>query len=312
MRAMSFLRAACLLFAAASASATNFQDIEALLEQRLTDVQAVVVLQRGRVVYEFYRDGAPDKLRDGQSVEKSALAVLTGIALQQGKLRGLDVPVVDLVPEWKSLNGDPRAAQVTVRHLLTMTSGFEPTLQRVAPRQAWQRRLVAQPGEKFAYDNAVMPVLGAVLEKSVGMPLADYARRELLAPLGLAEPNYGRTLEWRTVDMARIGQLLLDAGRWGGTQLLPADYVREATTARNGGGAPVGMPYGYLWWVAPAAAPEPSFMASGWGGQMVWVLPAAGVVVAVHSTASPGSQQRGHAAQLLRSGIVQAAQQGAR
>lgn len=318
MKASAFLRATCMLLAAAAllaarpAAATTFKDIEAALDQTLTDIQGVVVLQRGKVVYEFYRDGSPDRLRDSQSVAKSALAVLAGIALHQGKLRGLDVPVVDLVPEWRSLNDDPRAAQVTVRHLLTATSGFEPTGQMPPPAQAWQRRFVAQPGQKFAYDNAVMSVLGAVIEKAAGMPLPDYARRELLAPLGMAEPAYGRTFAMRTIDMARLGQLLMDEGRWGGTQLLAADYVREATTARNGGGAPVGMPYGYLWWVAPDAAPARSFMASGWGGQMVWVLPAAGVVLAVHSTASPETQQRGHAVRLLRSGIVQAAQEAAR
>ena len=89
------------------------------------DVQSLVVVLRGRTVYEYYRDGDRDALRNTQSVTKSALALLVGTAVKRGQLASLDQPVVELMPEWRPLNPDPRAASITLRHLLGMTTGFE-------------------------------------------------------------------------------------------------------------------------------------------------------------------------------------------
>lgn len=118
-------------------------------------MQSAVVVLQGRVVYQFYRDGSPDTLRDVRSVVKSALSTLTGIALGQGHLARLDERVVSLMPEWAGLNPDPRAAAITVRHLLTMTAGFEvndPTGTAPAgnPQDAWKRPMRDDPGRAFA------------------------------------------------------------------------------------------------------------------------------------------------------------------
>lgn len=294
-----------------------FQGVERALAERLTDIQSAVVLLRGRVVFEFYRDGLPDKLRDTQSVRKSALSALVGVALAQGKLASLDLPVVALMPEWAPLNPDPRTASITVRHLLTLTAGFafdDPagiTGGRVPPRDAWARPLRTAPGETFGYDNALIPMLTAVLERAVGMPVTDFSRRHLEEPLGIAPPSYERGLSLRTIDMAKLGQLFLRDGQWDGGQLLPASYARAATGPQANGGPPVGMPYGYLWWVVPSQEPRRTFMASGYAGQLVWVDPALELVLAATSTVSADSQRRGHTIELLR-GLAPAAQQRAK
>ncbi|WP_296359598.1 serine hydrolase [Ramlibacter sp.] len=297
----------------ASADAQAFADVEQALRERLADIQSVVVLLGGRVAYQFHRDGTPDALRDGQSVEKSALSALTGTALMQGKLRGLDQPIVELVPEWAALNADPRTRGITVKHLLTMSAGFDQkdaagTAAKLRPAQAWSRPLASTPGDAFSYDNSLIPMLGAVLEKATGMPLPDYARQQLGTPLAMAEPTYRHTLHLRTIDMAKLGQLFLREGRWDGVQLLSPGYVADATRPQNAGGPPVGMEYGYMWWITPAAAPRRTFMASGYGGQLVWVHPPLDLVVAVTSTVSPQSQARGQAVQLVRNGVFAAAQ----
>lgn len=284
--------------------AEAFEAVRKRLADVWTDVESAVVVAQGRTSFEFYRDGDPDKLRNVQSVEKSALSALVGIALAQGAIAGIDQPVVALVPEWAALNDDPRTRTITVRHLLTMTAGFDVGSQR----QAWARPLAAAPGERFAYDNAIVRMLAALIEHVAGMPLPDYARRELVQPLGLAEPAYGRQLLLRTQDMARLGQLFLQQGRWGEQQLLPRDYVQQATSPQNQGGPPVSMPYGYLWWILPNEAPRRTFMASGYAGQMIWVHPPLDLVVAATSAVSPDSQRRGHALAMLRGGVVEAAQ----
>lgn len=295
--------------------AQAFAEVQQALEQRLTDVESVVVAGRGRVLYEFHRDGEPGRLRNVQSVEKSALSALVGIALAQGHLAGLDQAVLALMPEWAPLNADPRTRDITLRHLLTLTAGFDlgnavSNTGKQPPAQGWARPLAAAPGERFAYDNALVPILGAVLEKATGMPLADYARQHLVAPLGMAEPSYRPMLHLRTIDMAKLGQLFLDEGRWQGRQVLPAEFVKAATRPQAAGGPPVGMPYGYLWWIVPPEAPRRTFLASGYAGQMIWVHPSADLVVAMTSTVSAESQRRGQAVQLLR-GLVPVAERRA-
>lgn len=296
--------------------AAAFGSLPSVITEQFADVQSVVVAQKGRVAFEFHRDGAPDQLRPVHSVAKSALAALVGIAIAQGRIASLDQPVVQLVPEWAPLNGDPRAAGITLRHLLMMSAGFEVndpagTAPALRPTDGWARPLRSPPGEKFAYDNSIVPMLTAVLEKATGQPLADFARRELVAPLGMHEPSYERGLGMRTADMARLGQLLLQDGRWGGRQVIPEAFARDATRAQNKGGPPVSMPYGYLWWVVPSQAARPTFMASGYGGQVIWVYPPLDLVVAITSAASPDSQRRGQAVQLLRGRLFNAARQRA-
>lgn len=298
---------------AAGPPADAFQGMDQTIAEQYPDVLGVVVLQRGRQVYAYHRDGNPDTLHDVQSVAKSALSALVGIALGQGRIASLDKPVVALMPEWAALNADPRAATITVRHLLTMTAGFAVndatgTATPGRPQDAWARPLRYTPGESFAYDNALIPVLAAVLEKATAMPLADYARRELVTPLGMREPSYRRGLHMRTEDMAALGQLFLQNGAWDGRQLIPETYVLAGTAPQNAGGPPVSRPYGYMWWVLASEAPRRTFMASGYGGQAIWVHPPLDLVIATSAKASADSQGRGQAMQLLRTRLYAAAQ----
>lgn len=294
-----------------------FQGLDAALSTKLTDVQSAVVVLRGRVVYRYYRDGEPDKLRDTQSASKSALSALLGTAMAQGRITSVDQRVVDLVPEWAPLNADPRTATITLRHLLTLTAGFSlddtprtraGTAAALPARDAWARPLASDPGQTFAYDNSVVPLLTAVLEKTTGMPLANYARQQLVEPLAMAEPSYQRGLHLRTLDMAKLGQLYLQRGKWDGKPLVPEAFADASAQVQNAGGPPVGLSYGYLWWVVPGKAPRPTFMASGYGGQFIWVYPPLDLVVATTSTVSAESGQRGQALQWIRNHVFAAAQ----
>lgn len=297
--------------------AAAFAGIDQAIRDDAPDVQSAVVVLQGRVVYEFYRDGSPESLRNVHSVAKSALSTLVGIALGQGHLASLDQPVVSLLPEWAGLNADPRAAAITVRHLLTMTAGFEvddPTGTAPAgkPQDAWKRPMRNDPGRAFAYDNALIPVLSLVLEKATGMPVQDYARRHLVEPLALAEPSYRQGLGMRTLDMAKLGQLHLQDGQWAGRQILPEAYVREATRRWSEGGLPLSLPYGYMWWVVRSNAVRPTFMAAGYGGQFVWVYPPLDLVIATTSAVSRGAPQRFQAMKLIRGPLYAAAQRRAK
>lgn len=290
--------------------AAAFEGFDEGITTALGDVQSVVVILQGRKVYEYYRDGQPDTLRDAQSVTKSALALLVGTALQRGQLVSLDQPVVSLIPEWRSLNPDPRAQAITLSHLLAMTSGFEAddsagTAEPLAPAVAWARPIRAAPGERFAYDNSGPALVQSILERITGRRIADLVREQLVVPLALREPRYVHHSAWmRTVDMAKLGCLLLQDGRWANQQVLPPGFVAQMVRPHSPGGPPVGLPYGLYWW----AASGPTYIASGYGGQVIWVHPPLNLVVAVTSTVSQESWQRGQAMRLARGRIFQAVQ----
>jgi CubicO group peptidase (beta-lactamase class C family) len=290
--------------------AAAFEPVARGLRERWTDVQSAVVLLQGRAAFSFYRDDAPEALRNVQSVEKGALSALAGIALAQGHFRSLDQPVLEILPHLRGLNADARVNAITVRHVLSMTAGFEgpgPISGRnMPPAQAWARPLVAAPGERFDYDNALVTFTVALLEAATGMPLPDYARKNLVEPLAMAEPQFRPILHLRTIDMAKLGELFLRDGRWAGKQWMAADYVRTATTPQSAGGAPVGLPHGLMWWIPPAQPPGTVFLASGYAGQAIWVHRGLEVVLAATSTVSADSQQRGHSLALIRAVAVAA------
>ncbi|MBK6868628.1 MAG: beta-lactamase family protein [Burkholderiales bacterium] len=294
--------------------AAAFAGLDQEIREQLADVQSVVVMRQGRVVYRFYRDGNPEALRDTQSVAKSALAMLVGTALRQGHIASLDQPVLQFMPHWQALNPDPRAEAITLRHLLSMTAGFDVddpsgTAAALEPTPAWSRPLRAPAGQRFAYDNSGPTLVTAILEHVTGQKLPDYARAQLVQPMGLAEPGYthGGRLSLRTVDMARLGQLMLQQGQWNGQPLLSAEVAAQMMAPQSAGGPPVGLPYGLGWWVPSAT----TFFASGYGGQFIWVHPPLALVVATTATVSPGSQQRAQATQLVRGRLFQAARRHA-
>ncbi len=290
--------------------AAAFEGFDEGITTSLGDVQSVVVILQGRKVYEYYRDGRPDTLRDAQSVTKSALALLVGTALQRGQLDSLDQPVVSLIPEWRSLNPDPRSQAITLSHLLAMTSGLEVddstgTAEPFAAAAAWARPIRAEPGERFAYDNSGPLLVQSILERITGHRIADLVRDQLVVPLAFREPRYVHHSAWmRTVDMAKLGCLLLHDGRWTNQQVLPPGFVAQMVRPHSAGGPPVGLPYGLGGWIASG----PTYIASGYGGQVIWVHPPLDLVVAVNSTVSQESWQRGQAMRLARGRIFQAVQ----
>jgi CubicO group peptidase (beta-lactamase class C family) len=244
----------------------------------------------GRVVFDRHYRGP--RVADLFSVTKSVLATLVGIAVGEGRLPDLDLPVGRLLPR---LAATPAAGH-TLRQLLTMTRGAETQgpydLDEVMALPAgWLERIAAAPqldppGTRFRYDNGGAHLLGAALSTAVGMPLAAYAGPRLFAPLEITEWSWPRDpdgfhhgaahLRLGAADLAKLGRLWLDGGRWQGRQLLDPAFAADMVTAHNGGGPPEDHPYGYLLWIARGHV-----FAAGWAGQLVAAVPASRAVVVV-------------------------------
>jgi CubicO group peptidase (beta-lactamase class C family) len=246
-----------------------------------------LVLIDGRVVYDAHYRGP--RVADIHSVTKSVLATLAGIAVREGLLPDLDLPVGEVL----DIGGSPSAGQ-SLRHLLTMTRGsdttgpYEMDEVRTLPHD-WIARIaaaprIAAPGTSFRYDNGSSHLLGAALARLVGMSLSEYAAEKLFGPLGITRWHWPRDpdgwdygwghLRLSAAALAALGVLWMQHGVWHGEQIIDADFAREMTSPQNGGGPPEHRPYGYLIWVD---APGP--FAGGHAGQHVTIVPAAKAVV---------------------------------
>jgi CubicO group peptidase (beta-lactamase class C family) len=293
-----------------------FAGMSQTIANSFTDVESVVVVRSGHVIFEYYKSGSnQDTLRSTESVTKSVLSLLVGIAIDQGAIASLDQPIAAFLPAGTTTAIDANRQTVTVRHLLTMKAGFA-TSGRVSradsdnPQYLASRPVKAQPGAEFLYDNLATNLLAIVLESATGQGAAEFARSKLFGPLGIDSfdwqkgpngHNYGSSgLSLRTRDMAKLGQLMLQEGAWNEQQLISKSYANEAVQRQTSAGQP---PYGYMWWLPPSGEAHQTFFASGFGGQLIWVHTPLDLVVATTATATESSQARGQAMNLIRENI---------
>jgi len=300
----------------------------AALDALLADAEAagsacVVVVRDGRVVVDEAWP-APTEPREVFSITKSLTSVLVGIAAEQGHL-AFDDPVSRYVPEWQ---GTPSEA-VTIEHLLAGVSGRHWDLAtdygQMALREPDKTDFAISldqtdpPGTVWAYNNAAVQVLSRVLEAATGVDASTFAAQELFAPLGMERSELTRDpagnpltfmgLRSTCSDVARLGQLLLEGGRWGAERLLPDAYLEAATQPAT----ELNAAYGWLWWVngegpiagptlattgRPEAGPQPqgplvsaapsdAFWALGLHDQVLAVLPSEGIVAVRLGSAPP-------------------------
>jgi CubicO group peptidase (beta-lactamase class C family) len=316
-------------------------------------VRSVLVVRHGYLVYEHYWHGFD--AADGQelhSITKSIISALVGIALAEGHLQSLDQTIAQLLAAHLPNDADPRWGRVTVRQLLTMTSGLagdeqsqggdERLSRRLFQSRDWlreilRRHLAATPGTTFAYSNATSHLLSVIVATATGQSTLAFARARLYGPLGIHsdhvfEPlanhrptpadikayqqaavawprdpqgyqfGFGET-KLPARDLAKLGYLYLNGGRWNTAQVVPADYVRASTQPHsNLPGLGPGAGYGYQWWTASVDR-HPSFAAVGIGGQRLLVIPDLDLVVVITSDAK---QRREDAQGLVGQSIIPA------
>jgi CubicO group peptidase (beta-lactamase class C family) len=271
---------------------------------RETDTLALVVVHEARVVRERYFNGATrDSLQTSFSVAKSFVSTLVGIAIDDGLIGSVDDSVTKYVPELATR--DPRFRQITLRHLLTMSSGLRweeggfPSLGDdtytyygvdLRDLALSRTRIVSPPGVEWQYNDYNPLLLGLVLERATGTPVSDFMATRLWQPLGAeaaatwnldSERSGFEKLESgvnaRPVDYARFGLLFLHNGRWNGRQIVSADWVTAATSADTIPDSAYYHGYRYFWWMDVERPGR--FYALGKYGQYVYVAPDADAVV---------------------------------
>lgn len=249
---------------------------------------ACLVAYRGHVVQEWYDPRYAQRTESQTSLAsagKAYAALLTGMVAAETEL-DIDDPVAEWLSEWQA--GADSA--VTVRHLLTHTSGL-PRLRGCPPggpdcQDDWTAYattldLAHSPGTRFVYSNEGTQLLSPILERAAGVPLHEYARTRLFEPLGLdstrlATDAAGTTLTYggpytTLREAAAVGQLVANGGTWNGRQLVPADWIEAVGTP-----AETSPFHGLLWWTDPAAG---AVWAAGSFDNLVVVYPEHDLVV---------------------------------
>lgn len=302
------------------------------IEQRLkltgSEVHAVVIARHGKLAFEQYFAGIDQPWgkpegqyeydattkHDMRSASKSVTSLLVGLAIDRRLINGVDEPVTKFFPELSALK-TPGWDDVTLRHLLTMTSGIkwdellswtdpnndEPHLGFEPDPTSYvlSKPIAAPPDTLWVYNGGGTDLLGNIVARTSGESLDTFARDHLFQPLDITDfewkayPRNGKIaaaagLRLRPRDAAKIGQLLLNDGAWNGRQVVPPDWIMQSIVPRFQAVGYFGgtLFYGYQWWIGRSFSDGAEYRwvaAIGWGGQRVFVLPDLDMVVMVTS-----------------------------
>jgi CubicO group peptidase (beta-lactamase class C family) len=297
--------------------------IAARLKETEANVHAVVIVRHGKLVFEQYFPGPDERWdvagqydhdattkHDTRSASKSVISLLVGVAIDRKLIASANEPVVKFFPEYSSVKS-PGWDQVTLRHLLTMSSGMqwdenrgwndpkndEPHLGSEADpiRYILSKPIAAPPDTVWTYNGGGTDLLGNILERVSGKPLEAFAREVLFQPLGITDlewktyPKNGKIasavgLRIRPRDAAKIGQLVLNGGAWGGKAIVSPEWIAQSVRPRfQAIGYFSGLFfYGQQWWLGRSIALEQEvkwIAAMGSGGQRLFIVPDRDLVV---------------------------------
>lgn len=298
------------------------QALEGMLQPfREANVHSVLVVRRGRLVFERYMSGNDEILgraighvsfnsetkHDVQSVTKSVTSLLAGIAIEQGLISSINEPVFNFFPEYGDLL-TPDKERIQLCHLLTMSTGLQAAERDSSSsseryRQVLSQPVLSPPGTSFNYEDGASELLGAILSRCSGGRLEDFARKYLFDQLGITDVDWScypgtdvayapAGLRMRPGDMAKLGVLLLNRGEWSGQQVVPAKWLDESIARHME--VLDDMGFGYLWWLGRTEVNEREVRwveGRGIGGQRLFVVPELDLIVAITAGAYQSAVQ---------------------
>ncbi len=286
-------------------------------EWKEANLHGVVVVRRGKLAFEHYFRGYDLKARSGpgtidfdaetthdlRSMTKSVTALVMGTAIDRGTIASVDQPVLSFFPDYADLR-TPEKERITIRHLLTMSMGLawddnppftnESTMVVSADsyRYVLSLPVVAEAGSVWNYSGGATALIGAVLSRATGKRFDVLAKSVLFDPLGISDVAWtrlrnGDPKDWcclwmRPRDMAKIGQLVLNHGRWNDVQIVSDAWIDTATAAQIKRSQ--SDSYGYQFWLGSSHVSDRQIdwvAAVGQGGQRIFIVPSLDLVIVV-------------------------------
>ncbi len=313
------------------------QDLDQEMKnQTFKDINSVIVIYDGELLVERYFNGAErDDTHNPRSVGKTFAAAVLGIALERGYVNSLDQPLSEFVDLTAYEHFDSRKTRVTLRHLLTMTSGFEGfdfdpespgNEENMYPTDNWvdwtlNLPMAREPGEGWAYFTAGIVVLGHVLNNELPGGLEAFADAALFEPLGIRNYQWQHTpqrvantaggVQLTPLGFAKFGQLYKGGGEWQGTRIMPESFARESLRKHETTDA--GYGYGYLWWRQTFEVDDrkyPVAYCSGNGGNKIYVFDDQPLVIVVTASAYGRRYAHSQVDDMMRRYVIPAIQLG--
>ncbi|MFX0062876.1 MAG: serine hydrolase domain-containing protein [Candidatus Hermodarchaeota archaeon] len=263
-------------------------------------VDSVLVVRNSYIVREEYFGISEDRIHPIYSCTKSIISALIGIAIQEGYIQNINQKMVDFFPERNisSLNSWKQA--ITIEHLLSMTSGLswnegisyfssQNSFVQLTASNDWvqfvlDRPMKSEPGTIWNYNSGGSHLLSVILDLTTGNNTLAFAQHHLFNSLGISEIEWstdpqgfyfgGSRMRLKTRDMAKLGYLYLNNGIWDGEQIVPKEWVISSTEKYIA--LDDYVEYGYQWWIYPQLD---AFLAVGWGGQRIVIIPKYNLVV---------------------------------
>ncbi len=266
---------------------------------------AFLVIHDDKLLYERYFNGYDEtSVNTSFSMAKSFASALVGIAIDEGHIKSVDEPITNYIPEL--LEKDERFESITIRHLLTMSSGIKyeeggnlPWSEEADDTKTYYStdlrelalncRIEGKPGQYFEYNNYNPLLVGLILERATAMPVARFMEEELWKPMGMeADGSWSLDstssgfekmesgVNARARDFARFGMLFAKEGKWGGEQLISQGWIEEST--RPDATTDPSSDYQYFWWVDTPDGKN-HFSARGNFGQYIYVAPEKDLVI---------------------------------
>lgn len=276
-------------------SSDAIRDFVETANKQVDTMNSFMLIRHGAVVAEcWWKPESAEKPHVLHSLSKSFTSTAVGLAVSEGKLSIFD-PVLKFFPDDAPPEPSKNLQAMRVRDLLTMSCGDQ-TEPHFTADMPWAKTFLAQPvehkpGTHFLYNSAGTHMLSAIVTKVTGQTVLDYLRPRLFEPLGIENPEWGTSpqgnslggwgLKIRTEDIAKFGELYLQHGKWHGKQLIPADWVEQATSRQMSNGSDPtkdwDQGYGFQFWRCRHGA----FRGDGAHGQFCLVLPEEDAVVAI-------------------------------
>lgn len=276
------------------------------IKDKKNNIHSVLLVKSDHLIIEEYFNGqSVEKPHDLRSTTKSIRAILMGIAIDKGFIEDVDDPISKyLKSPIPNKNLDERKGKITIKHLLTMSSGLDCNdwdkkskgqEDKVYSKKDWLQYtldlpMINDPGTVSNYCSMGAVLIAEIISQASGMTIDEFATKHLFIPLGISNVNWGHTSDKKIIpsgkrlymtsrDMAKMGQLILNKGKWNEKQVVSEKWIEESTTPKT---KITGIDYGYFWWNIPFKINEKvvvSKMATGNGGQYIMVIPELNMVV---------------------------------